>query len=95
MTGQQQQKTVMGYIVSLPRQSGAKEESAKVALQDKNGLEYHILPKGMGIDMVEHINAKAEITGIVQQKDDILYLQVRSYTVDDAFEDDWYDDNNG
>lgn len=93
MTGQPQQKTVSGYIISVPGKSGNREDSAKVALQDDNGQEYHILPKGMGIDLVGHINARAEVTGLVQQKDDILYLQVRNYTIDDAFEHDWYDDD--
>lgn len=95
MTGQPQQKTIKGYIVSIPSTPGGREDSAKVALLDEaDGQEYHILPKGMGIDLVGHINAKAEVTGLVQQKDDMLYMQVRNYTVDDAFEHDWYDDDN-
>ncbi|MDR2050563.1 MAG: hypothetical protein LBQ63_02175 [Deltaproteobacteria bacterium] len=93
MTGQQEQRTVRGYIVSLPPRKGAGEESAKVALQDEDGREYHIVPKGVGIDLVGHISARVEATGIVRQKEDILFLWVRRYTVDDAFEDDWYDDN--
>ncbi|MDL2285740.1 hypothetical protein LJB93_03245 [Desulfovibrio sp. OttesenSCG-928-F07] len=93
MNGEQLQ-TVTGYIVALPKQPGAKEDAAKVALQDNNGNEFYIIPKGMGIDMVEHINAKAEITGMVHEKDEVTFIQVRNYTVDDAFDDDWYDDDN-
>ncbi len=92
MNGQPLQ-TVTGYIVSIPRHNGIKEEGAKVALHDDAGNEYHILPKGVGIDMVDHINAKVQITGLVQSKDDVQYLQVRSYVIDDAFEDGWYDDD--
>jgi hypothetical protein len=94
MTGQQEQQTVRGYIVSLPLRKEAGEDSAKVALQDDSGREYHIVPRGMGMDLAGHINARVEVTGSVQQKEDLLLLQVRKYSVDDAFEDDWYNDNS-
>lgn len=93
MSAQQEQRTLKGYIIALPRQPGAGEEHAKAALLGEDGLEYHIVPRGMGIDLAGHINAGVEVSGLVWQKEEQFFVQVRDYTVDDAFEDDWYDDN--
>lgn len=90
MSGQQNQLTVQGYIVSIP--SGEIEEGAKVAIQTDAGAEYFILPKGMGLDLMEHVNAKAEVSGIVEKRGENNFLLVRNYSVRDGFEDDWYDD---
>ncbi|MDR2503700.1 MAG: hypothetical protein LBD82_04870 [Deltaproteobacteria bacterium] len=93
MSGEQEQITLKGYIVALPRHAGG-EEGARAALRTEDGLEYRILPKGMGLDLAAHINARVEVTGLVRHKEDPRLLQVRKYIVDDAFEDDWYDDNS-
>lgn len=92
MSGQQKQQIINGYIVTVPR--GEADASIHVALHTDNGDEFFILPKGMGIDLVEHVNARAEVSGIVEQRDEAHFILVRNYTVKDGFEDDWYDDND-
>ena len=91
MTESGQQRKLKGYIVALPRGSGGGE-GARAALQTEDGVEYPILPRGMGLEIVEHINARVEVTGVEQRRGETVYLLLRSYTVEDAFEDDWYDD---
>lgn len=91
MNSEQTQKTVNGYIIAIPR-GNSNEDSAHIALHDDNGTEYLVVPKGIGIDLMEHVNARAEVTGLLEEKDEALYLLVRSYNVQDGFEDDWYDD---
>ena len=93
MTSQQNIQTIRGYITALPRQGG-KDEAALVAVHDDNGTDYYIVPKGMGLDLSEHINVGVEVTGIVQQKEEIYYLQVRSYDLKDEYADEWYDDSD-
>lgn len=93
MAEQQNLQTVKGFVVVLPKQGGA-EDAAKVAVLDDNGVEFHILPRGMGIDLVDHINAGVEVVGTVQEKDDVRYMHVRNYKVQDDYEDHWYDDDN-
>ena len=92
MTSQQNLTTVQGYIVALPKQGG--KEDAKVAVLGENGVEYRFLPKGMGIDLVDHINVGVEVTGVVQEKDELLLIHVRQYKIQDEYEDEWYDDGN-
>ena len=88
----QGQESFRGYIVTLP-DGLAGSESARVALRAEDGGEYLITPKGMGLDLAEHINAKVEVTGSVQRGEEAVFLTVRGYRVEDAFEDGWYDDD--
>ncbi|MDL2314417.1 hypothetical protein LJC36_05505 [Desulfovibrio sp. OttesenSCG-928-C14] len=91
MTSQQNLITVRGYIVSLPRKDG--KEDAKVTVQAEDGVEYYIVPKGMGMDLVEHINAGVELSGLLQEQDERKFILVRQYQINDQFEDEWYDDD--
>jgi hypothetical protein len=91
MTSQQNNlKTVQGYIVALPKNGGRGE--AKIAIHDENGEEIFIMPQGMGIDLVDYINASVEISGIVQVHDEHKTIQVRQYVLKDEYDDPWLDD---
>lgn len=92
MTSQQNLITVRGYVVALPRQGG--RDDAKVAIQDDDsGVEYKVVPRGMGLDLADHVNAKAEVTGTTQEKDEEVFIHVRQYKTQDEYDDDWYDDD--
>ena len=81
--------TLRGLISPLP--SG---RACRVALAD-GGEEYHILPRGAGIDLAAMVSRHLEVTGTVREENDVRLLQVRSYTVLDAIDDDsWYADDN-
>ena len=93
MTSQQKFTTLRGYVVALPnlgKHDGGEE--AKVAVHDENGLEYLVLPRGMGIDLVEHINARVEVSGILQERNGQAYIQIRQFKAQDEYDDKWYDD---
>ena len=92
MSPQEKQETIIGYIMTVP--DGETEEGARASLQTDDGVEYFILPKGMGLDLTEHVNARAEVNGLVNEQGDSRFILVRSYSVQDGFEDDWYDDND-
>jgi hypothetical protein len=90
MTSQQNLKTLRGYVISLPKNSSG--DDAGIALQDEGGEEFLIAPKGVGLDLVDYINAKVEITGLVREQDECKSIQVRQYVLQDEYEDHWYDD---
>lgn len=92
MSSQAKQETIIGYIMTVP--DGETEKGARGSLQTDDGVEYFILPKGMGLDLMEHINARAEVNGLVEEHGESRFILVRSYSVQDGFEDDWYDDND-
>lgn len=78
---------IQGYVTALPR--SADEAQARVAvMQDER--EFRIIPKGLGIDLDEHLSTLVEVTGICTESDGIFRLQVRAYRVleDDAWLDD-------
>jgi hypothetical protein len=90
MISQQNLKTLQGYIISRPKNSGG--DDAGIALQDEGGEEFLIVPKGVGLDLVDYINARVEITGLVREQDEYKSIQVRQYVLQDEYEDHWYDD---
>lgn len=90
MTSQQNLTTVRGYVIALPKQGG--KDDAKVAIQDENGNEYLVLPRGLGIDLVDYINAGVEVTGSLHEKDEQRFIHVRQYRMQDEYDDQWYDD---
>lgn len=92
MSGQQNLRTVTGYIITVP--DGEAGEGVRVSVETDDGTEYFIVPKGMGLDLMEHVNARAEVRGIVEERGESRFLAVRAYTVRDGFEDDWYDDKD-
>lgn len=92
MSGQQNQ-TLQGYIVALPK-SGGKDDGFRVAVQTEDGTEYHVIPKGMGMDLAHHVNVGVEVTGQVQENDETFLVMVRSYKLQDEYDDEWYDDDD-
>lgn len=94
MSASQGLQTVQGYISALPKHEG-NEENAVVSINDEStGIEYYVIPRGMGVDLAEHVNVGASVTGIVQEKSEIHYIQVRNYKLTDEYGDEWYDDKD-
>lgn len=75
--------TISGYVVALPR--NVDERQSIVAIVQDN-VEYRVLPRGAGVDLVDEVNALVEATGLMEEKDGVQYIAVRGYKVleDDA-----------
>ena len=72
--------TVKGYVCSVPRAADARQASV---VQDD--VEYRIIPRGAGADLADEVSALVEVTGLLEQVDEVNYIQVRGYTlVDDT-----------
>lgn len=67
---------------------------SKVSILDGD-QEYRVAPRGAGVDLIDHISGSVEVEGIVKEdQDGELSIQVRSYRLLDAFDDEtWYDDD--
>ncbi len=78
--------TIKGYVKALPANVDARQ--AIVAIE-QDDVEYRILPRGAGMDLIDEVNAMVEATGLVEEIDDLKYLTVRGYKVleDDAWEE--------
>ena len=80
--------TVRGYVEALPRKKD--ERQARVAIvQDE--VEYRVLTRGAGVDLVDEVSAQVEASGTVEEQDGIKYMTVRSYRLLDE-EGGWDDD---
>ena len=96
----QEVQTIRGYVQALPKAQG-KEDAAKVAVVTDDGMEYQVLHKSAGMDLVDYISADVEVQGIVAPasateedgENPPLLLTVRSYALIDGYDDDWYDDD--
>ena len=79
--------TVTGYVVTLPRNSDPHQASVAIV---QDGVEYRVLPRGAGIDLVDEVNVAVEATGLINEEDEVFYITVRGYKVleDDAWLDD-------
>ena len=93
MTSQHTNITIKGYVVAAPKKQGSTE-TAGIAIQDENGTEYYVYPKGLGLDLVESINVGVEAVGSVTEIDDCKFILVRNYQVQDEYDDEWYDDSD-
>ncbi len=82
-------RTIKGYVTALP--VNADETKARVAVEE-NGLAYHVIPRGAGVDLDEHLSAFIEVTGLVHHDEeaDTRFVNVRAYTLleDDAWLED-------
>ena len=75
--------TVKGYVCSVPRAADARQASVAVVQDD---VEYRIIPRGAGADLADEVSAL-----VLEQVDEVNYIQVRGYTlVDDTSS--WDDD---
>ena len=81
-------RTIKGYVAALP--AHADETKARVAVEE-DGIAYHVIRRGAGVDLDEHLSALVQVTGIVQQDADENWLiNVRAY---ELLEDDsWLED---
>lgn len=79
--------TISGYVVALPRDMDAHQATVAIVQDD---VEYRILPRGAGVDLVDEVNVSVEATGLIEEKDGVFYMTVRGYKVleDDAWLDD-------
>ena len=72
----------------MPRAADARQASVAVVQDD---VEYRIIPRGAGADLADEVSALVEVTGLLEQVDEVNYIQVRGYTlVDDTSS--WDDD---
>ena len=77
-------KTIHGYVVPL---LGEGESHCQVAVVEDD-VEYHVVPRGAGADLVEHLSSQVEVTGVVIEEPDAPpRIQVRSYTLIDQDDD--------
>lgn len=83
---------VHGYVVALTDAAKNVEKNIKIAVVASDGKEYVVTPKGAGNDLLENINAKVSVNGSLREQDGIFYLTIRTYTLTDGFEHEWYDD---
>ena len=80
--------TVKGYVCSVPRAADARQASVAVVQDD---VEYRIIPRGAGADLADEVSALVEVTGLLEQADEVNYILVSGYTlVDDTSS--WDDD---
>ena len=81
-------RTIRGYVAALP--AHADEARARVAVEE-DGIAYHVIPRGAGVDLDDHLSALVQVTGNVQQdEDDNWLINVRAY---ELLEDDsWLED---
>lgn len=79
--------TVNGYVVTLPRQSDPRQASVAIV---QDGIEYKVVPRGAGVDLVDEVNVQVEAVGQLEKEEDSYYITVRGYKVleDDAWLDD-------
>ncbi len=73
-------QTVIGTI------EPCSQDAQKVALKvEESGIEYSILSKGAGADLIDHVSEHMELSGFIteicdEDGDKIYTIQVRSYT---------------
>ena len=81
-------KTIKGYVAALPL--SADETKARIAVEE-GGIAYHVIRRGAGVDLDDHLSALVQVTGIVQQDEDENWtINVRAY---ELLEDDsWLED---
>lgn len=78
-------RTIKGYVTVLP--TNANETGARVAVEE-DGIAYHVIPRGAGVDLDDHLSAFIQVTGLVHQdEDETRFIAVRAYTLleDDAW----------
>ena len=70
--------TVRGYVTAVPRSVAARQARVAVVQDD---IEYHIVPRGAGVDLDDEVSVPVEVTGLLEEEDGVKYLIVRGYTV--------------
>lgn len=73
--------TVKGYVCSVPRAADARQASVAVVQDD---VEYRIIPRGAGADLADEVSALVEVTGLLEQVDEVNYIRsaaIRWWTI--------------
>ncbi len=79
-------KTIQGYVAPLP-EGGKGCCQVAVVVDD---VEYHVLPRGAGVDLIEHLSAQVEVSGTVtEDPEGPPVIQVRAYQVIDPDDERW------
>lgn len=81
--------TIRGYVTGLPRTSETRQCRVAIVQDD---VEYRVLSKGAGVDLVDEVSALVEAAGEVMEDDGVLYMTVRKYRLLDEG-DDWDDED--
>jgi hypothetical protein len=72
-------RTIKGYVTALP--VGKDERKARVAVEE-DGVVYHVVPRGAGVDLDEYVSAFVEVRGVVHlDEDNTSFVNVRDYTL--------------
>ena len=83
-------KTIQGYVAPLPKGGDGRWQVAVV----DGDVEYHVAPRGAGVDLAEHLSELVEVQGMVTEEPDCpLRIQVRSYRLIDQDDEAWYEDD--
>lgn len=101
-------KIISGYVENLTFGSSAATRTAKVAVVSDDGNAYAIMPKGLGTELAQHVNALVEVKGEIKTipgstpdasgdaPGDALgeetLFHVWSYNIRDGYDDAWYDE---
>jgi len=81
-------RTIAGYVTALA--ASVDEAKARVALEE-DGIVYHVIRRGAGVDLDDHLSALVQVTGIVHQDEDENWLiSVRTYKL--LEDDSWLED---
>ena len=70
--------TIKGYVTAVPRSADARQARVAVIQDD---VEFRIVPRGAGVDLDDEVSVPVEVTGLLDEADDIKYLTVRGYKV--------------
>jgi len=82
-------RTIKGYVAALP--VSADETKARVAVE-ADGIAYHVVRRGAGVDLDDHLSVLVQVTGNVHQDEDENWLiNVRAYEV--LEDDSWLEDS--
>lgn len=90
-TQQKETIVVRGYVESIPPGHEALQK-IKVCIVTEEGATYHVLPKGAGTELLNHVSAPVEARGIVSEHDETLFIQINTFQVEDGYDDSWYDE---
>ena len=79
-------ETIQGYVAPL---AGRDKGCCQIAIVTDDG-EYHVAPRGAGVDLLEHLSVQVEVSGTITREEDQPHvIQVRTYTFTEPNDEDW------
>lgn len=80
--------SISGYVVALPKQADSRQANVAIV---QDGVEYRVMPRGAGVDLIDEVNVPVEVIGSVEEDEEgIKYVFVRGYKV--LEDDEWLDE---